>query len=139
MSQEDYYLYLSPDAKKWASDQEKLVRSSIFWWAVCIASALIIPAVIIFAFEQGITQGQWVQRAGTVVLVCSILAEIKAQNIRRTIFIVSSNFLYCELYIEEKYKGCMPFVQYFTYLLIAFGTLITGYGDMAYQCLLSQC
>lgn len=135
----DYYSSLGPDAKTWVSEQEKEVRLSIFLWIGCVLSALIIPAVVIFFFAQLTNQPQWVQRGGTIVLVFGILAEIKAQAVRRNIFIVSSNRLYCELHIEEKYKELMPYVQYFTYLLIAVGTLITGYGDLVYQWFLQQC
>jgi general stress protein CsbA len=135
----DYYSSLNPGVKAWVSEQEKEVRLSIFLWIGCVLSALIIPAVVIFLFAQPTSQPQWVQRGGTIVLVFAILAEIKAQAVRRNIFIVSSNRLYCELYIEEKYKKLMPYVQYFTYLLIAVGTLITGYGDLVYQWLLQQC
>lgn len=139
MASVDYYASLNPDAKAWVSEQEKEVRLSIFLWIGCILSALIIPAAVIFFFAQPTSQPQWVQRGGTIVLVFAILAEIKAQAVRRNIFIVSSNRLYCELHIEEKYKKLMPYVQYSTYLLIAIGTLITGYGDLIYQWLLQKC
>jgi general stress protein CsbA len=140
MTPQDYYSLLDPGAKAWVSEQEEEVRLSIFLWIGCVLSALIIPAVVIFFFAQlTSSQPQWVQRGGTIVLVFAILAEIKAQAVRRNIFIVNSNRLYCHLYIEEKYKKLMPYVQYFTYLLIAVGTLITGYGDLVYQWLLQQC
>jgi hypothetical protein len=135
----DYYSSLGPEAKAWVAERDEEVRLSIFLWIGCVLSALIIPAVVAISFAQPTNEPQWIQRAGTIVLVFSILAEIKAQTVRRNIFIVSSNRLYCELYIEQKYKKLMPYVQYFTYLLIAVGTLITGYGDLVYQYLLQQC
>jgi len=130
----DYYSSLSPEAKAWVSNQEELIHAAIRSWLNCCVSAIAVPGlVILLANVQPADIPGWIQRSGTVVLVFSILAEIKVQAVRRAIFVVDANRLYCDLHIEGKFGALMPYIQYSTYFLIAFGTLITGYGDLIYQ------
>ena len=133
MEKPDYHSSLGPEAKVWVSEQEKTIRISLLIWLGCFISAIIIPIAIFMIFSDPVKVSQWIQRVGSVVLVFAILAEIKGQTVRRSIFVVSSYRLYCELYIQNKYQFLAPIVQYSTYLLVAIGTLMTGYGDLMYE------
>ncbi|WP_194091609.1 hypothetical protein [Vibrio hibernica] len=133
MDKKDYYSSLKNDAKEWVNCQQLEIYRALKEWFACVFLALLFPFLSIFVADTTTNMDQWFQRSGTLLLVFSLLAEIKAQAVRKYIFVVNGNLLFCHLHIEQKNKSWMPFVQYFTYILVAIGTLITGYGDILFN------
>ncbi|MCW1717275.1 hypothetical protein OIZ54_00785 [Pseudoalteromonas sp. A3] len=133
MQKEDYYSSLGSSARDWVDLQQAEVNRSLKVWAACSILAILSPMLAFLLVDTSTNLPQWFQRSGTLLLVFSLLAEIKAQVVRKSIFVVDANRLYCHLHIESKNKKWMPFVQYFTYFLVAVGTLITGYGDIIFN------
>lgn len=133
MQKKDYYSTLESNAKDWVELQQAEVNRSLKVWLACVILAILFPMLAFLLVDTSTSLPQWFQRSGTLLLVFSLLAEIKAQVVRKSIFVVDANRLYCHLHIESKNKKWMPFVQYSTYFLVAVGTLITGYGDIIFN------
>jgi hypothetical protein len=130
LSKEDYYSSLGAEAKQWVDEQQKEIYKSLKVWLIFVLLASLSPILVFGLIDTTTNIPQWFQRSGAILLVFSLFAEIKAQVVRSSIFVVNSNQLYCHLHIESNNKKWMPFVQYFTYFLVVIGTLITGYGDI---------
>jgi hypothetical protein len=115
LEKDDYYSGLESSAKDFVHFQQAGVNRSLKVWLACVILAILSP-VLAFLFIDSFTNlPQWLQRSGTLLLVFSLLAEIKAQVVRKSIFVVDANRLFCHLHIESKNKKWMPFVQYFTF------------------------
>jgi len=67
------------------------------------------------------------------MVVISLYAEIVALGIEKNTIRNENTFLYCNLYIENKYKKIIYILNSFTFILIASGTIIWGYGDILYK------
>ena len=81
---------------------------------------------------EGETTGSWFQRSGAAMVVFALLAEARAVN---CFFILNpSGLAECGISeADEKYSKYPKLLNIISFSLIAFGTLIWGYGDVPFK------
>jgi len=130
LSNQDIYNKLEPGAKELVENTSKVVDSELRKWVILIALAVASPFVLILIKPVNESVGMWVQRSGAIIVVLSLLAEIKATAVERLAIKNELSFLYCNIYLKNKYKEKVKRVTFATYFVVAVGTLIWGYGDI---------
>jgi len=126
----DIYNKLEPSAKEWIDNETKIIDSELKKWKILIALALLSPLFLLLLKPVNESIGMWVQRSGAIIVVLALLAEIKAISAERLAITSEMSFLYCNIYLNNKYKKKVKIVTFATYFVVAIGTLIWGYGDI---------
>ncbi|SUI93636.1 hypothetical protein [Shewanella morhuae] len=86
MKEKDYYSLLETSAKDWADLQQAVVNKSLKVWLACVILAILAPVLSFMLIDASTNISQWFQRNGTLLLAFSLLAEIKAQVVIKSIF-----------------------------------------------------
>jgi hypothetical protein len=130
MTKEEMYESLKDSAKEWVSSQVILINKEVAIWAILIALSLITPILACFFKPSSETLNIWFQRSGAITVVLSLLAEIKSNSIEKIAIVKEHTFLYCNMYLKSCYEFKVKIINYSTYLVVAIGTIIWGYGDL---------
>lgn len=124
---------MEDSGKEWALKQEKIVSQEIYKWFALVIICLLTPILLLMIDVKEETTAVWFQRSGSVMVALALLADIRVIKIDRLIIARDHSFLYTHIYIEQKYNKKLNFVRYMSYLLVAIGTVIWGYGDLLYH------
>ncbi len=130
MTNEELYEQLGDSAKKWVKEQEKIIDRKLFNWFIYLAIGLSVPIMAYFLKPDIESMATWIQRSGSIMVVFSLLAEIKTKLIERIAIVRDHTFLYCNMYLKGKYERRIRIINILTYLSIVVGTIIWGYGDI---------
>lgn len=120
----------------WVHKRERDIKIKLIVLVLYFALLLLVPTLILLFMPSNSDASQWFQRCGTIVLVLSILAQIKTQSLEELVISRSHPFLGCNRYINNKYQTCLSVSIFITYSAIVLGTVITGYGDILYAWLI---
>ena len=102
----------------------------MLWLAFLIFSAGIIWWVILLQ-PASEPIDKWIQRTGTlIVLLAGIGETLFIVKLRKLAKVRHWAQLSCEIYIERRYRSYLYFSISVTGLLVLFGTILGGYGDM---------
>lgn len=127
------YDMLEGSAKEWANGQEISIRRETAKLLILIVASVASPFFVYLLRPESQEAAQWFQRSGAIMVVLALLAELRVVTIDRLIVARDHSFLYCHMYIEQKYRTKLTFVNYASYLVVAIGTAIWGFGDLLYE------
>jgi hypothetical protein len=119
----------NPEAEKFVSGTSKSIDHLLWSWLVIIVLAILTPFFLLPLKPESETVGLWIQRSGTIIIALSLLAEIKALAAER-LAMPANQFLYCNMQLKEKYSGRIKTINWITYIVIASGTAICGFGEI---------
>jgi hypothetical protein len=95
----------------------------------CLAISAPLLALVPYFVPADQVANLWFQRSGSAMVVFGLLAESRAVNI----FLILNPSTWGEVGLSEalkKYGKYPTYFNIFAFVLIAFGTLIWGYGDL---------
>ena len=118
--------------KDWVDKQEFLIKIEIIKALALFLLSLASPIVLGFLKPETQDAALWFQRSGSVMVVLALLAELRVLAVDGLVIARSNSFLYCHIYIKQKYNSMLKFINYMSYFIIAFATLIWGFGDLFY-------
>jgi hypothetical protein len=120
-----------PIETKEAIDKEVvLIDRGFIIWSLLMASAIMLPVLLLILKPDQYLFNTWFQRSGSVIVVISLLSEIKLISLQQIIPSEKHNYLIMNEYLKNKYKNPLNFASYATYSFVAIGTMIWGYGDI---------
>lgn len=64
------------------------------------------------------------------MVVISLLAEMKVSDLIKIAIKQSHTFLYCHIFLKNKYERRLTICNLIAFLFISIGTIIWGYGDL---------
>lgn len=110
---------------------EVALKKEFKYYAIFSALALITPLIAFFVpyMPENETLFTWFQRSGSAVVVFGLLAEARAVNC----FFILNPAGFAEIGINEaraKYLKHPTALNICSFVIIALGTLIWGYGDI---------
>lgn len=132
------YQQLSAAAKTWFADTEKKLKYVKRHWLIYAAICFLSPLILIFFVPHGEDSSIWFQRSGSIVIVFSLLAELRSIEYKSLVISHASSFLLCNKLIHYKYNSTANLINNLTLFLITFGTLIWGYGDILFKKYISK-
>jgi len=118
--------------KDWVDKQEFLIKIEIIKALALFLLSLASPIVLGFLKPETQDAALWFQRSGSVMVVLALLAELRVLAVDGLVIARSNSFLYCHIYIKQKYNSMLKFINCMSYFIIAFATLIWGFGDLFY-------
>lgn len=127
---EQLFEQLDNSAKNWTLDRVAVIDRKLLFWLLLFMLCLIFPVVINGFQPNTETAGAWFQRSGSVVVALSLLAEIQINVVEKLAISQGQKFLICNKYLKSKYQKAITVRKYLTFTLVAFGTVIWGYGDI---------
>lgn len=130
MIDEELYNQLPEETKEWVTNQIRGINRELFMWFAFISLAFMTPIIMHFFKPPTEYAGVWLQRSGSIIVVFALLAEIKSNSIENMAISKSHTFLYCNMYLKSRYENKIKFITYFTYSIVAVGTIVWGYGDI---------
>mgnify|MGYP001762254488 CR=1 FL=1 len=132
------YDMLEGPAKDWADVQEIHIRVETTKLFCFVLAGLISPLIMQMLRLESQDPSLWFQRSGSIMVVLALLAELRVLTIDRLIVARDHSFLYCHMYIEQKYLIRLKVISYVPYVVVALGTVIWGYGDLVYAAIFSE-
>ncbi|MCH4813428.1 hypothetical protein [Vreelandella neptunia] len=126
------YGMLEGSGKVWVDEQEARIRRETTKWLALVLIGLVSPIALSFLRMETQDPALWFQRSGSIMVVLALLAELRVVIIDRLIIARDHSFLYCHMYIENKYQAKLRVINYVTYFVVAVGTLVWGFGDVFY-------
>ena len=111
-----------------------LIQHEVKYFILFSILAILTPvlSIIIPWVPENETAHTWFQRSGSAMVVFGLLAESRAVN---CFFILNpSGFAECGINeANEKFKKYPKSLNIISFIFIAFGTLIWGYGDIPFK------
>lgn len=103
------------------------------WILFFILSAVFIWTIILFRPEMEPID-KWIQRTGSLIVLLTGLGEsVFVVKLRKLAQVSHWAELYCEIYIERRYRRYLIFSIVVSGLLVIMGSVIGGYGDIMYK------
>jgi hypothetical protein len=135
MNNEQIYEQLTGSAKAWTDEQVVLIEKGLRTFYVFMALSLIAPLLSLLIRPDSESFEAWVQRAGSIIVVLSLLAEIKVNELNKLAIKQDHTFLYCNIFLKNKYEKKLGISNYLTFICISAGTVVWGYGDVLLKAL----
>jgi hypothetical protein len=108
------------------------IKNNIHLYILLVVICFSLPVIAFYFNFTMDSLHTWVQRSGSIITIVGIYLEVRAIR-----FITQINctpnlncFDYSPKYSSEKLIKKVFLFQYFTHFLIAFGTVVWGYGDL---------
>jgi hypothetical protein len=132
MNNDEIYAELEDSAKGWVNERVSLINKSFMLWWVFVICAVAVPIIAIFIKPDLQPMNTWFQRGGSILVMFSVLAEVKANSIEK--FAIKKGYpgLYSDIFLVNKYERNIKLIKYASHVLIFIGTAIWGYGDVIY-------
>jgi hypothetical protein len=124
------YEKLTGSAKVWTDEQVVLIERGLRVFHLYMALSIFAPLLSLLARPHSESFETWVQRAGSIMVVISLLAEIKINELTRLAIKQDHTFLYCNIFLKNKYEKRLSISNYLTFVFISVGTVLWGYGDV---------
>lgn len=124
--------------KDWVDKHEPLIKIEIIRVFALFLISLASPIVLGFLRPESQDAAFWFQRSGSIMVVLALLAELRVLAVESLVIARSNSFLYCHIYIEQKYNLKLKIINCISYFVIALGTLIWGFGDVFYPAVVSS-
>ncbi|MDC9724326.1 MAG: hypothetical protein PSN44_00185 [Gammaproteobacteria bacterium] len=112
-----------------------LLRKESTYFYIFTALAVLVPFAAVFIpwMPEHETIATWFQRSGSAIVVFALLAESRAinvYNILNPVGFPETDFDNA----RKQYNKHPAMFQISSFILIAIGTLIWGYGDILFKC-----
>ena len=133
MELKELYAELKESGKDEVDNKIEQIKSAFTSLALFIAVAIVAPIISFYVIIPKESPETWFKRAGSVTVVFGLLAEIAIAKLKLLSFTDSSPFLYGHIYLKRKYSNMVRWADRGTLLVVIFGTVIWGYGDILYR------
>lgn len=117
-------------AKEWAD--KKSAELSWFFFKTYLVRLAVISFMVLVIFLKPDDQdiATWFARSGSILVVLAVISEIWLSRTQNEVFKENSFGLYCQLYVEKRFKTQAKWSQLFDLSVGVIGTVIWGYGDL---------
>jgi hypothetical protein len=130
MSKDDNYEQLSGSAKVWTDEQVVLIDRGLRTFYALMGLAFIAPILSFLVRPDSESFDIWFQRSGAIIVVLSLFAEIKVNELSRLAIKQDHTFLFCHIFLKSKYEKKLSIFNYLTLIFTSIGTVVWGYGDV---------
>jgi hypothetical protein len=127
---EEIYAELGGSAKDWADEQVVQIDKGLRLFYFLMALSFFGPLLSLPLRPSTESFETWAQRAGAIMVVIALLAEIKINALSRLAIKHDHTFLYCHIFLKNKYEKRLDICNYLTFIFISAGTVVWGYGDV---------